>query len=255
MSTFSSANYSDSRRGDALREDRMIVGQPAMVTPEMFGLSKAEKNDYQCSQLATRIVGSVSLFVSLLLFAVASIIVSTSCCGDHTKYDESEWEKQCGTGIEDNDDLSGFQGEGGNHSCYHRNIAALVTGLFAILLLGVGATIVLVGECMFSVDEESQEDKLENYARYVKARDLEMRQLEKQQKKEERLARSEARSEISDLERTARINNMRRYSIGNPQTPSDRQLDAMYGERRAYQPQVVQSNPYVYGNSRPYAVV
>merc|ERR1711998_114988 len=143
----------------------------------------------------------------------------------------------------------------GSHSCYHRNITALVTVLFAILLLGGGFTIVLIGECVYDVNEEKDEQKLENFARYMKAREQEMQQMEKQQRREEKLARSEAaRSEMSDRERTERLNNMRRYSIGNPQTPSDRHVEAMYGQR-AHQPQVVQSHPYVYGNSRPYAVV
>lgn len=253
--------YRQERESDAMsrahRQETRMVGQPVMYPGPLP--SKSDKADNACNQLATRIIGTISLFVGLLLFMVSCIIISSPCCGDNWKYDSDEWEEECQT--EGSDDEF-FAGNSGTHSCYHRNISAIVTGIFSLLLLGVGTTVLIVGECMYDVNEEDEEEKLANMARYMKAKELELQRIEREDRRYEREERREQRRidkasdrsmiDSSDVERSHRINNMRRYSVGSPQTPSDRQL---YAYQRDERPQVVQSHPYVYGNSRPYQVV
>lgn len=213
-----------------------------MLPPPPEIRSKAEREDAACSQLVTRIVGGISLVMGMLLLAVGTILLSQPCCGDHFSYDEEEWNKECGVGGEDTIFASDSKS-----TCYHRNIGVLICYLFAILGFGIGATIIILGECMYNVNDEAEEEKLEQYIKYMRSREIEMIQEEKYRKKLEKQARSETRTEMSDRERTERLDIGRRYN----ETPSDRQLNAMYGTR---QPQVVQSNPYVYGQARPYAV-
>jgi len=234
--------------------DMQMVGGPVMYPGPLP--SRVNKADNQCNQLATRIIGSISLFLGLLLFMVACIIISTPCCGDNWKYDADEWEEECKAQTNDGEF---FEGRSGNHSCYHRNIAAIVCFLFSLLVIGVGTTVLIVGECMYDVDEEEEERKLAEMARYMKARELELQRIEREDRRLDREERREQRRiekasavDSSDIERSYRLNNMRRYSVGSPQTPSDRHVAAYERDER---PRVVQSHPYVYGNSRPYQVV
>merc|ERR1711939_525958 len=99
-----------------------------------------------------------SLFIALLLLAVAVIIVSTPCCGDNWSYDENSWKEKCqelsnNTIFENNE----------SHSCYHRNISALVTGLFSLLLMIIGTIVIICGECLYDVTEEKEDEALANY--------------------------------------------------------------------------------------------
>lgn len=118
---------------------------------------------------------------------------------------------------------------------------------------------------MYDVNDDREEAKVENFARMVEAQRFEAEMQEREFRREEKALRKaektrsiDNRTELSDdFERTARINNMRRYSIGNPNTPSRRQQDAYYRQQTG--PQVVASQPVVignnYSNSRPAYVV
>lgn len=213
--------------------------------------SRSDRSDNTCTQLTTRLIGGVSLFIGLLLVLISVIIFSTPCCGDHWEYDEALYKDggECSTGT----GAEGFLGtDNSSSSCYYRNISALISGLFAIMLLGVGFTVVCIGECLFDVNEEKEEEKLESYIRALKGQDMERRRDDALRKKIEKENRIEM-SSVSDRERTVRLDIGRRYSIGNAQTPSVRHVDAYYTQEN--RPQVVHSHPYVYGNSKPYAVI
>jgi len=182
----------------------------------------------------------------VLLMVVTAVILSTPCCGSNF-HDDSNADS-CARITDD----SAIQNKDeSRNACYHRNIVAVVTAVFALIMLGFGTVIIVVGEFMYDVNEDREEEKVQKFANHMRL--LQMQQEEearldkieaKEMRREERAYRREQRelekmsNRSIDLERTRRMDLSRRYSIGNPQTPSDRM--------------VVASNPYVYGQAQPY---
>merc|ERR1712070_1186252 len=143
--------------------------------------------------------------MGLLLLAIGTIIFAQPCCGDHFSYNEERWNKECRIDEGETDDM--YTSETSTGSCYHRNIGVGICYLISILGFGIGLTVILIGECMFSINHEKEEQNLEEYIRYMRQREIGMVE-------EEKYRRHETRTEISELERTERLDIGRRYSIG-----------------------------------------
>lgn len=208
--------------------------------------SSVDRADNSCNQLCTRATGAILALFGVLLMVVTAVVLSTPCCGSNFKDDSNS--DVCAK-ITDDSPIQN-QGEDRN-ACYHRNIVACVTAVFALILLGFGTVVITVGEFMYDVNDDREEEKVQKFANHMRL--LQMQQQEearldkieaKEMRREERAYRREQRelekmsNRSMDLERTRRMDLSRRYSIGNPQTPSDRM--------------VVASSPYVIGQAQPY---
>merc|ERR550514_14426 len=222
--------------------------------------SKREAEDTACKQLFTRVTGGVSIFVAFVLMIVSVILMSMDCCGDHFSYDEKEWERQC-KGKVDKAAEDGFEKLGGTDrkedeeeaggasatSCYHRNIVIFVTVGFLVFLLFVGIMTIIIGECMYDVNRDRDEDHVVGVASHMKW--LEMQQLEEEREQaayEREQAEYERELEEMRMQNSFSAERMpRANSIGSPMTPSQAHLQR--------QPTVVASvpAPYVVGNARP----
>lgn len=253
-------------RNNKLANERMHA---RMVLQSANARTKRESEDIACKQLFTRVVGGVSVFVSVVFLIVSVILMSMDCCGKHFSYDEDEWEKQCKGKIdkaaedkipfgtdrpedEDEDNVSAT-------SCYHRNIVIFVSVGFMVLTMFLGCLFITVGECMYDVNRDKDEDHVNGVASELKW--LEMQQMEEDaaieaeareaEEYERELAEREARIErnFSERERMPRAN-----SIGSPMTPSSGHLIRAHNNAA---PSVVASvpAPYVVGNARPYQAV
>jgi hypothetical protein len=204
--------------------------------------AQRDREDNLCTQLATRIVGAVSMFGALVLFIVCVVLSMQECCGDHTKYNEGEFNRECRSDSDktaDNLFNDGDSSGASAQSCYKRNINTIIVLSFAVYLLIVGVVVIVAGECLYSTEgmEARAETKLEDLAGAMKAQEIQRQLEEREERRFEREDRRELRDERREMRAEEKLEatrakqeaaaaaaargpygGARRYSVGAPAT-------------------------------------
>ncbi len=249
----------DKRDAERSKRDRDLAMIAMMQAPAIQArAAQRDRESDMCSQLATRIIGGVSMFAALFMFVVAVIVTAQNCCGDHTKYNDASFKEECRTETDkladrlpgDDDDSTERQ------SCYKRNVNTLIILSFAMYLLIVGVVVVVCGECMYSTEgaESREETRIEDLAGALKAQEIERRLQEREERRDERMELRELRDERRELREVERLEATKpkqrspyaggvyygqRHSVGSPATVNTTPTYMTH----ASGPMVVQSAP------------